>query len=557
MTSTTDRTTTADFDAIVIGAGFAGLYALHRLRDAGPVGARASRPATASAAPGTGTATRAPAATSRACDYSLLVLRGAAAGVGVDRALRRPAGDPRATSTTSPTGSTCAATSSSTRRVTAAAFDEDADRWTVATDDGERVTAQFVVMAAGCLSAAQAPDIRRLDDFEGEVYHTGRWPHEGVDFAGKRVGVIGTGSTGMQSIPVIAEQAGHLTVFQRTPNYTVPARNAPLDPDERRARSRPTTRESAEAARKSLRSASPLRAAERVGARGHRRGAAAASSRRAGTQGGFEPSSARSTTSSSTRQANDTAAEFIRAQDPRDRPRPGRSPSCSCPTTTRSAPSAPASTPTTTRRSTATTCTLVDVRDDADRGDHRRPASARADARLRARRHRLRHRLRRHDRRRCCSIDIRGRGGAEAAATSGPPARAPTSGSRVAGFPNLFIITGPQSPSVLSNMPLVYRAPRRLDRRLHRLPARTATTSSRRPAPPRTRGSPGTSTISSQTLLPGTDSWYMGANIPGKPRVCMLYLGGAPHTGPSARTWSANGYPGFDLHRTAAAAAAA
>ena len=91
------------------------------------------------------------------------------------------------------------------------------------------------MLATGCLSNARMPDIKGLESFKGEVYHTGHWPHEPVDFTGKRVGVIGTGSSAIQSIPVIAEQATHLTVFQRTANFSIPARNAPLTEEEREA----------------------------------------------------------------------------------------------------------------------------------------------------------------------------------------------------------------------------------------------------------------------------------------------------------------------------------
>ncbi|EME19880.1 flavin-containing monooxygenase [Rhodococcus triatomae] len=114
-------------------------------------------------------------------------------------------------------------------RVTSATLDEDSLRWTVRTDRGDIVTARFVVVAAGPLSNANTPDFDGLDTFSGDVVHTARWPHEGVDFTGKRVGVIGTGSSGIQSIPHIAEQADRLFVFQRSANYSVPAGNAPLD----------------------------------------------------------------------------------------------------------------------------------------------------------------------------------------------------------------------------------------------------------------------------------------------------------------------------------------
>jgi len=119
-------------------------------------------------------------------------------------------------------------------RVTAASYDEAANRWVVQTEGGRRYVATYLIAAVGCLSSANVPDIPGLDGFQGEWYHTGQWPHEGVDFAGKRVGQIGTGSTGIQAAPVIASQAAHLTVFQRTPNYSVPARNEPLTEEFRR-----------------------------------------------------------------------------------------------------------------------------------------------------------------------------------------------------------------------------------------------------------------------------------------------------------------------------------
>jgi cation diffusion facilitator CzcD-associated flavoprotein CzcO len=119
-------------------------------------------------------------------------------------------------------------------RVTQAVFQDDRDSWEVHTDHGDVVRARYFISAVGCLSAANIPEIIGLDRFEGAWYHTGAWPHEGVDFSGKRVGLIGTGSTGIQCTPVIAAEAEHLTVFQRTPNYSVPARNIPLSPEQMR-----------------------------------------------------------------------------------------------------------------------------------------------------------------------------------------------------------------------------------------------------------------------------------------------------------------------------------
>ena len=165
-------------------------------------------------------------------------------------------------------------------------------------------------MATGCLSSANVPDFDGLERFKGACYHTGRWPHEGVDFTGQRVGVIGTGSSAVQSIPLIARQAAHLFVFQRTPNHVVPARNGPIDPQVREEGQGRTTR-ALRARAKQNRTGLPLPDQREVGARGDRGGAASASTRRRWEQGGlgfigtfgdllFNQA------------ANDTAAEFIR-----------------------------------------------------------------------------------------------------------------------------------------------------------------------------------------------------------------------------------------------------
>jgi cyclohexanone monooxygenase len=116
-------------------------------------------------------------------------------------------------------------------RVTAATFDEGAERWLVETDRGDRLSARWCVMATGSLSAPNLPDIPGIESFAGEVVHTGLWPQEGVDVRGRRVGIIGTGSSGMQSIPHLAREADHLTVFQRTPNYSFPGQVAAIDPE--------------------------------------------------------------------------------------------------------------------------------------------------------------------------------------------------------------------------------------------------------------------------------------------------------------------------------------
>src|SRR5204863_531699 len=120
-------------------------------------------------------------------------------------------------------------------RVTAATFAEAKKCWRIKADRGDRVFAKFCIMAVGCLSAANHPPFKGREDFRGPVYHTGEWPHEGVDFTGLRVGIIGTGSSAIQSIPIIAQQAAALTVFQRTATYSVPAWNARLTPEYRQS----------------------------------------------------------------------------------------------------------------------------------------------------------------------------------------------------------------------------------------------------------------------------------------------------------------------------------
>ncbi|MGH1490259.1 MAG: flavin-containing monooxygenase, partial [Acidimicrobiales bacterium] len=114
-------------------------------------------------------------------------------------------------------------------KVESAHFDESTERWNVVTDTGEHYSSRYLITGIGCLSTGQIPDFPGRDSFAGEAYHTGAWPHDGVDFSGKKVAVIGTGSSGVQSIPVIARQAEHLTVFQRTPQYMIPARHGNVD----------------------------------------------------------------------------------------------------------------------------------------------------------------------------------------------------------------------------------------------------------------------------------------------------------------------------------------
>ncbi|NKS82829.1 NAD(P)-binding domain-containing protein [Rhodococcus hoagii] len=219
--------TTASFDVVVVGAGVAGLYAVHRFRQQG-LTVRAFE--AASGVGGVWYWNRYPGARCdvESVDYSysfspeleqewdwsekyatqpeiLAYLEHVADRFDLRRDIQFDT------------------------RVTSATLDEDTLRWTVRTDRGDVVSARFFVVAAGPLSNANTPDFDGLDTFAGDVFHTAHWPHDGVDFTGKRVGVIGTGSSGIQSIPHIAEQADQLFVFQRSANYSVPAGNAPLD----------------------------------------------------------------------------------------------------------------------------------------------------------------------------------------------------------------------------------------------------------------------------------------------------------------------------------------
>jgi cyclohexanone monooxygenase len=217
---------TGTFDAVVIGAGFAGLYMLHRLRG---LGFKARAYEAGGGVGGTWYWNRYPGAR---CDVESLQY-----SFSFSEELDQ---EWNWSEKYSPQPEILAyANHVADRfdlrreivfdtRVTAATFDEQKNTWRIETDRGDRVSAQFCIMAVGCLSAPNRPDFEGMSDFRGPIYHTGEWPHEGVDFTGLRVGVIGTGSSAVQSIPIIAKQASALTVFQRTATWSVPARNEKL-----------------------------------------------------------------------------------------------------------------------------------------------------------------------------------------------------------------------------------------------------------------------------------------------------------------------------------------
>ncbi|MGY3622910.1 flavin-containing monooxygenase [Bradyrhizobium sp. USDA 10063] len=425
-------------------------------------------------------------------------------------------------------------------RVDAAAFDETSKLWSVTTSEGKTVTAKFVVLATGCLSNARKPDIEGLDRFKGHVYHTGHWPHDQVDFTGLRVGVIGTGSSGIQSVPVIAEQASHLTVFQRTANFSIPARNARLLDEERawfRANYPEVRRIEREVARNGIYTDLPDRGALDDGDNERR-----AKYEARWQRGGLTFMSAYNNLALD-KAANDTAADFVRekiAEIVKD------------PETAKLLQ--PNSHPIGSKRICVDTdyfatfnrpnVTLVDIKSNpiveitehavrTTAGKHELDALVLAtgfDAMTGS----------------VAKIDIRGRDGLTLNAkwAEGPRTYL---GLMSAGFPNLFIITGPGSPSVLSNMIvsieqhvdwisdcLDYMRERELD-----------TMEASREAEDKWVAH--VNEVAHTTLYPQANSWYMGANIPGKPRIFMPYIGGVGAYRQICDEVAAKDYDGFAM----------
>ena len=233
MTAPGSDTSTASYDAIIIGSGFGGLYALRHLRDEMGLSVRAFDGA--GGVGGTWWYNRYPGARVDAPSSPFYAFTFS----------KELVDEWEWTETQTAGPDVLAYLDHFAERfdllkdiqfetwVEDARYDEAAQRWTIETGQGERASCRFLICAVGALFVANMPDYPGIDDFEGECYHTGRWPHEPVSFAGKRIGVIGTGSSGVQSIPEIAKEAAHVTVFQRTPQYSLPARNRPLTDDER------------------------------------------------------------------------------------------------------------------------------------------------------------------------------------------------------------------------------------------------------------------------------------------------------------------------------------
>ncbi len=430
-------------------------------------------------------------------------------------------------------------------RVTALHFDDAAQVWHVTTDTGEALAARFCVMATGCLSTTKLPEIPGIQDFAGATYHTGQWPHEGVDFTGQRVGVIGTGSSAIQAIPVIAQQAAHLTVFQRTPNFSVPAHNWPMRPDyegawkaeypERRARAKQVRNgilmtinpESAVAVDEAAR--------QKVYEERWQMG---------GTQfmGAFGDLILN-------RESNETAAEFVRGKI-RSIVKDKTLAELLC----------PQGYPIGTKRICVDTgyyetynrgnVSLVDLRAApieaiTPQGVRTTAAEYAFDSLVFATGFDAMTGT-------ILAVDIQGRGGQtlRAAWAEGPRTYL---GLMVAGFPNLFTITGPGSPSVLTNM-LVS-----IEQHVDWITTCLATLQDRGAASiEATQAAQDdwagqVAAAGNRTLYPNTASWYAGANVPGKPRVFMPYIGGVPAYHRICAEVAAEGYRGFAIRAMAEA----
>jgi cation diffusion facilitator CzcD-associated flavoprotein CzcO len=427
-------------------------------------------------------------------------------------------------------------------RVSSAHYDDAANLWRVTTEQGDQLAAKFLITAVGCLSTVNVPKIPGIESFRGRWYHTGEWPHEGVDFLAKRVGQIGTGSTGIQSAPVIAETAKHLTVFQRTANYSVPARNAPLKPEFARyvkdhwgeIRHMMHGNPNGHAFIIEDRSAfdvTPERRRELYEAAWQKGGLQFRATFRDLVQN---------------KAANDTAAEFIKGkirEIVKDAKTAAILANIDHPYAAKRPPIDTDYFATFNRENVS----LVDLR--ATPIVEITPSGIRTterdypldiivfatgfDAMTGA----------------LLRMDIRGRNGlALAEAWRGGPRN--YLGLQVAGFPNLFTITGPGSPSVLCNLPVAIE--QHVEWITDCIAHMRAHGIERIDTTPEAMDSwvGKVNAAANATLLPmATHSWYLGANVPGKPRVFMPYAGGMAQYRKICDEVTADGYRGFVLSR--------
>jgi cyclohexanone monooxygenase len=428
-------------------------------------------------------------------------------------------------------------------RVAAAHLDEASGLWKVTTERGDMLQARYFIMATGCLSSARLPDIEGLDSFDGRVLHTGQWPHEPVDLSDQRVAVIGTGSSAIQAIPVIAEQAAHLTVFQRTPNYSIPSRNQPMSDDYSTswktdyASHREQARHSRNGILQNLNDQSALDVdeAER-----------AAIYEQRWKDGGTYFVAAFNDLAVN-QSSNDTAAQFVRAKI-RETVKDPQVAEMLC----------PYDYPIGTKRICVDThyfetfnrdnVTLVDIRktpisrvDTAGvvTGEERYEVDALVvatgfDAMTGA----------------MTAVDIKGRDDRRLAQewADGPQTYL---GLMCEGFPNLFMVTGPGSPSVLSNMivSIEQHVDWITDCIAHLQSSNQTTLEPTRQA--QDAWVAHVNEVAHKTLYPNAASWYMGANIPGKPRIFMPYIGGVGAYRKICDDIVEEGYRGFKFEAVA------
>ncbi|MDX2158663.1 MAG: NAD(P)/FAD-dependent oxidoreductase [Hyphomicrobiaceae bacterium] len=426
--------------------------------------------------------------------------------------------------------------------ITAATFDERSSRWTVTTDKGETITAPYCIMATGNLSTPRKPDIKGIDSFQGKWYHTGLWPHEGVDFTGLRVGVIGTGSSGVQSIPHIAKQARQLFVFQRTANFSLPAQNGPMDPVKEAKHKAEYPQRRAGAVDTPFAIAGyppPTKSALEVSEEERN-----ATYERKWQEGGSISFLYAYTDLLTNKAANDTASEFVRNKI-RSIVQDKETAEALCPNDH----------PIGTKRLILDTnyyqtynlphVKLVNIRKNpieeitpfgiktADGKAYELDAIVFAtgfDAMTGAMK----------------EIDIKGKNGTSISEKwkDGPQTYL---GVMVAGFPNMFMITGPQSPGVKSQM--IFSCQQHVDfigdaityargRQMRRIEA------SRMAEMAWVQHN---NEVANSTLYPMANSWYMGANIPGKPRIFMPYVGGVQNYVKKCNEVAEKGYEGFEM----------
>jgi cation diffusion facilitator CzcD-associated flavoprotein CzcO/acetyl esterase/lipase len=425
-------------------------------------------------------------------------------------------------------------------RVTSATWEEGGARWRIQSDQGDDLTCRYFVMATGCLSQPKLPpDIEGVERFAGDIYYTSNWPHDGVDLAGRRVGVIGTGSSGVQSIPIIAEQAESVTVFQRTPSFALPALNGPVSEEKRAAFTgrRAEYREEARWSLPGVPGPDPTESALDVTDEERRTRYEAAW--RTGTLfgfGGFYDLVINE-------EANATAATFIHDKI-RSIVRDPETAEALCPTDY----------PFYTKRPCLDTnyyatfnrpnVQLVNLRKDpittiTEDGVETASTAYELDALVFATGFDAMTGA-------VLAVDIRGRDGIRLKDkwADGPAAYL---GLTVSGFPNLFLVTGPGSPSVLSNM--IVSIEQHVDwicdtvddLRSRGLGVIEATETAEAGWVRHVHDA------AELTLFPTANSWYLGANVPGKPRVFLAYLGGVGPYRQICNDVVEQGYLGFAL----------